>query len=248
MVPPLPDGGPPPEFANALDVLEGEGVALLLAGAVDDAAMQRLVRRMLGDAAEDRYRVLALLDGNEPAGYLPQGVPASRDDVGVLQYRAGRSTAVEAGANGPGRRVDDSRLLEAVIGDLRRACDDLARLASERAARSTPGFEPGELRVAVDSLQPLVESVGAGRVAERLGDDLLPDLRAPRILGRSHWVYYGPAEDPTVETLMADPRVFDVLVRVRRRRRVVEHQWVLRPDRVPDIGTRLESPWMSATP
>ena len=66
---------------------------MLLVGQVDDRAMQSVLRRMLGAPTEDRFRVLALLNDTDPAGYLPEPVTPADDDVAVLQYPRGRGAA-----------------------------------------------------------------------------------------------------------------------------------------------------------
>ena len=126
------------------------------------------------------------------------------------------------------------------------AYEQLARPPSELPDRASSGFRRGELRVVVDSMQPLLDEAGVDRVVEWLRTDPVPTLRAPRFRGRSHWVHYGPSDGPVVEALMADPGLFDLLVRVRRRGRLVEYQWVLRPDRFPHLAQRLETPWLTA--
>lgn len=243
--------GPSPEFTTALTLLERWGVTLLLVGEVDDAAMQKVTRRMMGDPTIDRYRVLALLNDNDPGEYLPRTVTPGQADVSVLRYPYGRGGVATHPSDEPFDRTADRSergILEEIHQDLRTACDELAGPADPGDGQSTSGFRPGELRVVVDSIQPLVEAVGVTRVQEWLLDDPVPTLRGPRFRGRTHWIYYESPDHSSVHTLMADPGLFDVLVRVRRRQGHVEHQWVLRPDRFPHIETRIESPWMPATP
>lgn len=237
---------PPPAFTTALHRLEERGVALLLVGEVDDAAMRAVIRRMVGDPTRHRYRVLALLGGADPARYLPGDVTAGRADVSVLRYPFGRSAATAE--TSVDRSVGAGGILDAMHQDLRRTYDVLARQASATENRPPDEFEPGELRVVVDSLQPLVDAAGVDGVLEWLRTDPIRLLREPRFRGRSHWVYHGPVDDPVVETLMADPGVFDVLVRVQRRQRLVEYRWVLRSDRFPHLATRIETPWMPVEP
>lgn len=238
-----------PEFTKALTMLEGWGVSLLLAGEVDEAAMQTVTRRLLGDPTIDRYRILALLNDNDPAEYLPQQVTPGQADVRVLQYPSARS-AVSATTSGDrfDQSAEGSGMLEVMNQDLISTCEELARTASTQDEQSTSGFRPGELRVVVDSLQPLIEAAGLDRVKEWLQNDPIPNLRGPRFRGRSHWMYYGSTDDSRVQTLMADPGLFEILVRVRRRQHHVEHQWVLRPDRFPHIETHIETPWMPTKP
>lgn len=235
-----------PKFTRALGTLAGQGVAMLVAGAVDESAMQAVVRRLFGEPTADRYRVLALLNGIDPGRYLPPQVTPDRADVRVLQSPRGRSaaTSAPAGTSGPSRSGDGD-LLGDLHGTVTSAAGELAQLRSDRDGGEEGGFEPGELRVVVDSLQPLVEEAGLADVIEWLRTDPVPAIRDPPFRGRSHWLYFGDVAEPAVQALMADPGLFDVLLEVRRHRADVQYRWVLWPDRYPHLEDELQSPWMT---
>lgn len=220
---------------------------MLVAGAVDEAAMQAVVRRLLGEPSVERYRVLALLNGIDPARYLPGSVDPDDSTVRVLQTPRGRSaTATASPGEGTLGPAGDEDLLADLDGSLREACESLAALRAERDPSADPGFAPGELRVVVDAIQPLVDAAGLKAVIDWIRSGPIPTLRDPRFRGRSHWLYFGDADEPAVDALMADPGLFDVLLGVRRQGEAVEYRWVLPPDRFPHLETELTTAWLSA--
>lgn len=236
------------EFSTALRMLEGEGLAMLVVGDVDGDAMRVVLQQLLGAPEEDRVRILGLLNDTDPGDYLPDSVSPDQPDVRTLQFRRGRSAATTDHSVTQLDGVDgDQPLRTAVHQSLLDAYAELARPPSQLQDSRTAGFRPDELRVVVDSLRPLLDSMGREEIVDWLRNDPLPAIRDPRYRGRAHWVYYGARDEPVVETLMADPELFDVLIEVRRYGRHVEYRWILYPDRFPHIADRLETPWLAVT-
>lgn len=233
-----------PEFAEALEMLEVWGAAILVAGVVDDEAMQAVLRRMMGAASKDRYRLLTLLTDNDPGPYLPGTVSPDEEGVRIVRRSLGRGAAQ---SGHPEEITDIPPVGTNVLGELHRemvsACD--AFTESSRPDENSAGtLQPGALRVVVDTLQSLILETSIDTVVKWLRAEAVPAFRNDRFRGRSHWTYYGQSDGPTVDALMADPNLFDVLIRVRRRRQQAEYKWELPADRYPHISTSKVTAWM----
>lgn len=203
------------EFTEALADLKAEGCNLLVVGTVPEEATARVCRRMLGDAdAGRRERLLVLTDAAADAvtDRLPHAPGEPTPPATLIDHAATARSAVADQATAPGptmppdvhvRRVESDELGELGTA-ISRAIDDLAR--------DDP--DPGEVRVCVDSLSPLLEGydesvvfrflhvlTGRVRQAQGLAHFHLPvhaDAREARLLA--------PLFDAVVEVRMADGR------------------------------------------
>lgn len=204
------------EFTEALADLKEEGCSLLVVGTVPEEATARVCRRMLGDAdAGRRERLLVFTDAAADAATdrLPHAPGEPTPPATLIDHAATARSAVADQAAAPAgptmpqalnvRRVESDDLGELGTA-ISRAIDDLAR--------GDPA--PGEVRVCLDSLSPLLEGydesvvfrflhvlTGRVRQANALAHFHLPvpaDAREARLLA--------PLFDATVEVRMADGR------------------------------------------
>jgi hypothetical protein len=193
--PPLPRGSG--EVASALRTLKLNGAALLVSGRADHAVRAAMTRNLLGHPGEYRRRVLALTDV-ETAGtsqYLPGG--RADGDTELFDFRSDvrAATARPTPSSGSPTRRSTAAIRAHLV-------DAIARARHEEA------LAPGELRVGVVSLGPLLD------------EEPLEDVRTfVRLVGSETRQENGlchfhlPADDPElVEALM---RSMDARIELR---------------------------------
>lgn len=224
------------QFVATLHELKHAGCALLVVGDVDLAARQLHSRHMMGSALHPRQRVIGVTpDAGEPDAYLPADHEVEADPENVDSYcihaeglgRAAADTsappepsvlpsAPPAGTDAPDEvapAVFRARLVETIV----------------RIDRSND-LAPGQLRVGVATLSPLIEVAGidAARDLVALVGGLTADAH-----GMAH--FHVPAgKDSAIVAALED--TVDACVELRRQRGRVEHRWHL-----PTAG---ESAWL----
>jgi hypothetical protein len=185
----IPERRHEPAVTTTLPRLKREGCNLLVTGTVSVEAADRLTRRLLGSPGIDRTRILVRTDGTHPVtGLLPGGV--SPDDPSVRHF--------DYSAYAP--RPDP-------LASLGR---DVVAAIDEFGSRSTPPVS-GELRLAVTSLDPLVDDrewTAVERFLRRVTDAVV-DAR-----GMGHYRYLGSRADLS---WLPVERLFDAFVDLRER-------------------------------
>lgn len=140
-------------FSEALDDLKDRGSMVLLVGPVGNEAMYAGCRRFLGDElVEDRRRLFVMTDGqiehHQGAKATCKHQPPA--DAHAINYRTQARSVATATAS------DHTDIpAETVEGDL----DDLYEHiedAVERLERRADGFESGEFRLCLDSVDALL--------------------------------------------------------------------------------------------
>lgn len=160
-----PDDGSPTTFRRFLSRLKQRGSGLHVTGETPPWVRQHASRQLFGatrlreSEAPRRRVVVRTASEYDPAKYLPTGTQVNDDRVRVVSHaQPTRSTAAVSsptdGVTGP--TIDDgpSRLAEAAVE------------AVESLVAIDGGVEPGELRLGVTSLQPLVEVSGVDATLE----------------------------------------------------------------------------------
>lgn len=192
-------------FAHTLSALKERGSSLLVVGTPHERGHVAVCERLLGEPDVERRRLLVRTDGE--CGAVPTGVDA---EVRVVEQRTPGFDGPD-GAEGTSPRtvpVGDIEQLE------RAAVDGFESLAADAADP-----DPGELRVCLDSLRPLLVDHGEGEVrrfVDRLG------ARVSAVDGMSHFHLPTRTGDRYVSLLTP---VVDAVVEVRTHDGEAQQRW-----------------------
>ncbi|WP_224447147.1 DUF7504 family protein [Haloprofundus salilacus] len=216
-------------FTVALSELKRRGCNILVVGSSEPDARQSLTRRLLGDATtEPRKRLFVFTDGVHTHERLGNG-PRDDDSLRVVtQSSVVRGAAATEGLPGStlGGPVAHEYVEAGDLGSLSWAIGDAIT-----SFQSNGPLETSELRLCLDSLQPLVEDHGVKsvrRFASVVGG------RVKSVAGMAHYHLSVPNDDPVVDEL-AD--AFDAVIELRMCDGTPEHRWTF-PDRA------LSNDWM----
>lgn len=154
-------------FTDALKQYKSTGNNTLVVGTLPQSVAFQLSRTHFGAVDESRYRVLAVTNPDSQVEQrFPQGLSSADQDekTRVITYsttaRGGASTTTHAGpfeSAGPDLESDGGDDLDAFKRTLFGEIESLH-------AESTGGFEPAQLRVSLDGLEPLLGMFGADAV------------------------------------------------------------------------------------
>jgi hypothetical protein len=171
-------------FARMLDELKRRGSSLLILGSPDPTLRRTISRRLLGDGSAETRRRLFVHAGDPVATPDVAAGPANDGTARVVarstETRASAASSPSPTAGSPSgiprRTVDGGRLgtLASVVGEEIHALE-----------RRAVGFSPGELRLCVDSLDPMLADRSASelrRFAEATGNR----VRAASGMAHSH--------------------------------------------------------------
>lgn len=214
------------EFAGTLERLKRRGSNILLVGPPATGIRQAASRRLLGDASTDpRRRLFVFTEAAYTHERLGNG-PVAKDTVRVVSQRDAPPSPVVTqptdGSEVPHEVVDEGKL-SAVAWAVADEVQTFSRLGD--------GLSPGELRVCVDTLGPVVESHD-DREVRRFLSTVTNRIRSTG--GMAH--YHLPAERdaPVVEDLTP---MFDAIVELRQHGATPQQRWD-----VPDFG--IETGWL----
>ena len=186
-------------FAHTLDTLKREGSNVLLVGDAD--AHARACERLHGDSDDDsRCHLVVTTDRS----------------VGSVHHQEGKTEHIVFRPDGrpDDPAVRDVETLDDLGTEIVDAIDDLEREAGS--------LDSGELRVCVDSLEPLLE----GHSLEAIFRLLYVVTAQTRVVdGLGHYHLHRDRSHETVHLL--EP-LFDAVVEVRFREGVTEGRWHLR--------------------
>jgi hypothetical protein len=192
-------------FARTLTALKEQGSNLLVVGSAFQCGHVAVCDRLLGEPSEQRRRLLVRVDGTCGAVPCDDGSRTS-----VINRR-------RPGFEGPELRAEPDDVRE-VTGDL----DALERTVVEEFSELEETAEeivPGELRLCVDSLRPLIVEHSEERV-RRFVDQLAS--RVSRADGMGH--FHLPADSSDKYVSMLSP-VVDAVVEVRKEAGQAEQRW-----------------------
>ncbi|WP_135827624.1 DUF7504 family protein [Halorussus halobius] len=218
-----------PGFRSRLRTLKSEGCNLLVVGDPSREVFTRASGTMLGDPDARRWRVLALTDADPESVYdrLPAASVAPRpptETTRVLNHATPPRPITET-TDGLGATVPEVTVGDANLAGLRsRLCEAVA----DFGARSR---RPSALRVAVDSLAPLLahyESDVVRRFLRTVGD------RVREHDAMAHYVLPEPYDGDRCRRLADE---FDAVVELRTVAGDPEERWHL-----PDSG--VTTPWV----
>lgn len=199
---------------STLRRLKQTGGNVLIAGAVPDALTDVASANLLGDPERGRRHVFALLDRDDtvvPARLGSTDATAAR----VVDYAAASRSAASARPT-----VDDGRAVTDEPTDL----DELGTAIETQIRTLVAGTtlcEPGELRLCVDSLRPVLDQ----RDAEGAVAFLEPICDSVRdVSGLAHYVLPVDRDEPVVRTLES---LFDATIELRVSESSPEQRWHL---------------------
>ncbi|WP_224332146.1 DUF7504 family protein [Haloprofundus halobius] len=209
-------------FTRTLSELKRQGCNILVVGSTAPDARQSLTRRLLGDATvESRKRLFVFTDGVHTHENLGNG-PRDADSLRVVTQSAvvrGALAAESLSGSNLGGPVSREYVEADGVGSLSWAIGDAIH-----SFESGESLAPSELRLCLDSLQPLVEDHGVGAVRRFVS---VVGGRIDSVSGMAHYHLSSPLDDPVVDGL-AD--VFDGIIELRMCDGIPEHRWTF-PDR-----------------
>ncbi|WP_121821567.1 DUF7504 family protein [Halostella salina] len=203
-------GGPSEgtEFSQALADLKRDGCNVLVVGGASESADRGVCRRLLGDAGEDtRTRLFVFTENVDARERVPEGF--GDGDRVLLQHDAETAAEPPEWAS-----AVDARMLSAL-------CREFVAVVDEYEAERE-GLDPGELRVCVDSLVPLLNDHASENVFRLLH---MVTARVREADGMGHFHLPVGREADAVNLL--EP-LFDAVVEVRAADGTPEHRWQLR--------------------
>ncbi|MEF8774460.1 MAG: hypothetical protein V5A23_08660 [Halobacteriales archaeon] len=217
-----------PELRDVLATLDDRGCSFLVAGAAGGGSFDAVARTLNGSPDLDRRRVVLALGTSGTGAALPDGVQPGDPTVRHVERSATRGTAAQSPASrGP---------LDA---------DSLARLRAEvddavASLEPAGGYDPGDLRVTVRTLDPLLGDVRSGRL-RRWTDALAGRVTDDAVNGRIAFFAHRPMDHPTLQSLHD---AVDVRITVARRPGGLAHRWVVTTDAVPDREQPYRTDWL----
>lgn len=201
---PEPTDGGEASFARALASLKRRGSNLLLVGPAYESAHLPASRRLMGDADSPRERLLVLTDHDAAReARLPEGA----EPVRTVEHRSLTRSAATRPARSPSPRSPsgpDGEAHDALVALGNEVAEEI-----EAADERVDGLEPGQLRLCVDSLAPVVEEYDRERVVAFL-HALTRDV--DRVNGMGH--YHLPAS-PDAEVVEFLEPLFDAVIELR---------------------------------
>lgn len=196
-------------FARSLAALKRRGCSLLITGPVRDGSHLRLSRQLMGDTdAESRWRLVVATATRDVGTRCPDAADTQRYRH-IDRRPAMRSSAVRTCTASPLDLFALEREMHKAINEFDVAAD---------------GLSPGELRICVDSLQPLVDIHGTQAVEQFL------DAIIKRIYETSGMGHFHLPVDPEYAIVSELSPLFDAQIELQDGK----HRWHLLED---DIQT-----------
>lgn len=187
-------------FARSLAALKRQGCSLLITGPARDGSHLQLSRQLMGDTdTESRWRLVVATDTRGTGTRCPDATDTRRYRL-IDRRPAMRSSAVRACPSAPLNLFALEREVCETINEFDVAAD---------------GLSSGELRVCVDSLQPLVDIHGTQSVERFIG------TIAERIDDTSGMGHFHLPVDSECSTVSAFSPLFDVHIELREGK----HRW-----------------------
>jgi len=209
-------------FAQTLSELKRNGSNLLLVGETDSAAHRTACRRLMGyDGDDSRQRVYVLTRDAEGCASLPRSPSSTGDTVFVHHEDVDVPDQVAPTVE---ELVVDSDLLSAMGTTVLETVDDI---------EAGGDLEPGELRLCLDSVRPLLQQHRSETVF-RLLHMMTSHVR--QSTGMGHFHLRLDHENDYVRLL--EP-LFDATVEVRVDGDAVEQRWHLRDSEVTSEWLKL---------
>lgn len=214
-----------PRFRKWLANLKQVGSSILLTGEVPHEVSARASRKLYG-RADRRFRILGLTDRTitNTDTRFPDGASVDDPTTWVVDKRCGERSAQAAAAP----TESDMELPEA--DNAQQLCEEIQK-AVDFYDDEAGGLDPGELRIGIDSLFPLVEE--DLEATEEALETLHSKVR--EVQGMAHYHLRVPDDDEIVDELMP---LFDARIELRKRpHQEPEQRWYS-----PEADAK--TPWM----
>lgn len=214
----------PLTFDEVLSQFKRDGCSLLITGEVSPDVTAMATRRFLGAPFEDRKRILVLADTDARAAraHLPGGCHPEGDDVTIIERETiSRSASTRDSTSDPPTVTVDGSL--ATLGE---------EIVAAIDAYEAEGLDPAELRLAINSLYPLLADNDYTTVV-RFIREVSEAVEA--VDGMSHYHLPAPEGSALVESVGT---LFDARVELRRNGPDAEQRW-----HIPTYGQ--ETNWVS---
>ena len=212
------------QFTAELSQLKRQGASVLVVGSVRTEQRRNVCRRLLGQAtAQPRRRVLVSTTGEgHTMTHLVDDDIADSETLTLVSYAThARSAAASNGRSQSTDSVsvstDESPITTGSLADLGIAISS----AIEGFEHDANSLAPGELRVAVDSLVPLLEEYGAERVFKFV------HLTNGRTRDSDGMIHYHLPMDRDSDVVSVLTPLFDVVVELRDRNGVFQERWTI---------------------
>lgn len=212
-------------FSERLSTLKRQGASVLVVGSVRTTSRRNVWRRLLGRAtAQPRRRILVSTTGDSDTLDLSQ-----LDETGLnsstvervryaAQTRSATATAPETGPESPSagpQPTNDVPTSATTLTELGVAISS----AVETFDAEANGLEPAQLRIGVDSLVPLLEEYGTGRIFKFVH---LTNARAREADGMVQ--YHLPTDRDADVVTVLEP-LFDIVVELRECSDGFQERW-----------------------
>ena len=183
------------EFARTLDRLKHTGCNLLLVGCASDDVFTTASQKLLGDTIQRRFRLFVLTDGEQAT--VRQRLPATGFEL-YAEYATALNYATTPRSSQDDRDAESGSVTRMDIhGDLDELYSSIDDTISAFEATSER-FDPAQLRVCFDSLEPLLADHSACEVATFL-ESVTDRVQAAN--GMAHYVLPVEYEHEMVDTL-----------------------------------------------
>lgn len=216
------DGSDDEQFTAELSQLKRQGASVLVVGSVRTEQRRDVCQRLLGQATvQPRRRVLVSTTGEGHNMSHLVGDTESATTTRVSYETHSRSAAASNTDSQPMESVsvstDESPVTTATLADLGIAISN----AIEEFERDATSLAPGELRVAVDSLVPLLEEYGAERVFK------FAHLTNGRTRDADGMIHYHLPMDRDSDVVSVLTPVFDIVIELRDRNGAFQERWTI---------------------
>ncbi|SEQ88261.1 hypothetical protein SAMN04489841_2627 [Natrinema salaciae] len=219
------------EFSDELSRMKRQGASVLVVGSVRPDQRQDACRRLMGCATDRaRRRVLvSTTDGPHPVLRFVDDIGSER--LSVVSYDPQRRD-VTAGSTTPGPSIETAAAVSPTEVDTLTDLSLAISSAIDSFEADADALTPGDVRVGIDSLRPLLEEYGKQRLFKFLH---LINGRTRGIGGLAHHHLSVERDARIVPTLSP---LFDVVVELRERNGNPQERWVI------DDGAQ-SSGWLS---
>ncbi|QRV16680.1 hypothetical protein JMJ58_07360 [Haloterrigena salifodinae] len=210
------------QFTAELSQLKRRGASVLVVGAVRTEQRQEVSQRLLGQTtSQPRRRVLVSTTGeSHTMSHLADGDESAT--TALVNYETQSRGAAAANSDSQSMesvsvQSDNSPTTVATLADLGIAVSN----AIEEFERDATSLAPGELRIAVDSLVPLLEEYGAERVFK------FAHLTNGRTRDSDGMIHYHLPLDRDSDVVSVLTPVFDIVIELRDRNGVFQERWTI---------------------
>lgn len=228
------------DFSTSLKEMKSTGCNLLVVGDAPKQAFTCVSANLLGDATMLRYRLLAITD-TTPQSIVdrlpsPTDSPLSLPETThVLNYTSGpRSLTGACSANAP---VELAGIPETYVGDAKLEgleeafVDGINEFENQAGSR---GLKPGELRICIDSLRPLLDRYDESEV-KRFLRTVGKRVVATNAMG--HYILRADYDSTVVESVATE---VDAVIEIRTDGQTEQSHEIQQRWHIPERGLRMD--------